>query len=82
MKFPVKGHGALEIEGLTPAGVPALRLVQYHCPDFQVACHNGVGIMRVCLKDIDLKPSFSNGVILPPPMEENTDRAQLAKLGG
>lgn len=75
MKFPVKGHGALEIEGLTPVGVPALRLVQYHCPEFQVACHNGVGIMRVCLKDIDLSPSFSK--------EEpvNQDRAQLSRLG-
>jgi hypothetical protein len=76
VKFKVKGHGVLEIEGLTPAGVPALRLVQYHCPDFQVACHNGVGIMRVCLKDIDLSPSFSQ----PDPV--NTDRAQLSKLSG
>ena len=82
MKFKVKGHGELAIEGLTPAGLPALRLLAYHSPDFQVACHNGVGILRVCLKDIDLSPSFSHGVILPPPMEENADRAQLAKLGG
>jgi hypothetical protein len=75
MKFEVKGHGKLAIEGLTPAGVPALRLIAYHCPDFQVACHNGVGIMRVCLKDIDLSPSFT-------PIEPvNQDRAQLSKLG-
>lgn len=76
MKFEVKGHGRLEIEGLTPAGLPALRLVQYHSPEFQVACHNGVGIMRVCLKDVDLTPTFSQREPL------NTDRAQLAKLGG
>lgn len=76
MKFQVKGHGMLAIEGLTPAGVPALRLVAFHSPEFQVACHNGTGIMRVCLKDIDLNPSFSQHEPL------NTDRAQLAKLGG
>lgn len=76
MKFKVKGHGELAIEGLTPAGLPALRLVAFHSPDFQVACHNGVGIMRVCLKDIDLSPSFS------PREPLNTDRAQLSKLGG
>lgn len=76
MKFKIKGHGELEIEGLTPAGLPALRLVQYHSPDFQVACHNGVGIMRVCLKDIDLRPSFT------PPEPLNADRAQLSKLSG
>ena len=76
MKFKVKGHGELAIEGLTPAGLPALRLVAFHSPEFQVACHNGVGIMRVCLKDIDLSPSFSQREPL------NTDRAQLAKLSG
>ena len=76
MKFKVKGHGELAIEGLTPAGLPALRLVAFHSPEFQVACHNGVGIMRVCLKVIDLSPSFSQREPL------NTDRAQLAKLGG
>ena len=75
MKFLVKGHGELKIEGLTPAGLPALRLIAYHCPEFQVACHNGVGIMRVCLKDIDLSPS-----IAPATEPVNQDRAQLARL--
>lgn len=75
MKFEVKGHGMLAIEGLTPSGVPALRLVQYHSPEFQVACHNGTGIMRVCLKDIDLRPS------LTAETPANMDRAQLSRLG-
>lgn len=75
MKFEVKGHGMLAIEGLTPAGLPALRLVQYHSPEFQVACHNGTGIMRVCLKDIDLRPS------LTAETPANMDRAQLSRLG-
>ena len=75
MKFEVKGHGMLAIEGLTPAGLPALRLVAFHSPDFQVACHNGTGIMRVCLKDIDLRPS------LAPETPANMDRAQLSRLG-
>jgi len=75
MKFEVKGHGMLAIEGLTPLGVPALLLVQYHSPDFQVACHNGTGIMRVCLKDIDLRPS------LTAETPANMDRAQLSRLG-
>ena len=76
MLFEVKGHGKMEIEGLTPAGLPALRLVQYHCPEFQVACHNGIGILRVCLKDVDLNSNIS------PRDTVNVDRAQLAKLGG
>lgn len=80
MKFPVKGHGALEIDGLTPAGLPALRLVQYHAPEMTVNAHNGVGMLRVRLADVNLAPSFSNGVILPPPVL-NEDRAQLEKLG-
>jgi len=75
MKFEVKGHGMLAIEGLTPAGLPALRLVAFHSPDFQVACHNGTGIMRVCLKDIDLRPS------LTAESRDNMDRAQLYRLG-
>lgn len=75
MKFEVKGHGMLAIEGLTPAGLPALRLVAFHSPDFQVACHNGTGIMRVCLKDIDLRPS------LTAETPANMDRAQLSRLG-
>lgn len=81
MKFLVKGHGQLLIDGLTPAGIPALRLVQYHSPELTLNAHNGVGFLRVRLGDIDLAPSFSNGVILPPPIL-NEDRAQLAKLGG
>lgn len=80
MKFEVKGHGELEVEGLTPAAVPALRLVQHHSPDMTVNCKTGVGILRVRLADINLAPSFSQGVILPPPVV-NEDRAQLAKLG-
>lgn len=76
MKFKVKGHGELEIEGLTPAGLPALRLVAYHSPNMAVNCHNGTGFLRVRLADIDLAPSFS------PREPVNTDRAQLAKLGG
>jgi hypothetical protein len=75
MKFEVKGHGMLAIEGLTPAGLPALRLVAFHSPEFQVACHNGTGIMRVCLKDIDLRP------LLTPPEPLNADRDQLSRLG-
>lgn len=58
MKFRVKGHGELEIDGLTPAGLPAMRLVAYHAPNMTVNCHNGVGFLRVRLADIDLAPSF------------------------
>jgi hypothetical protein len=80
MKFLVKGHGMLAIEGLTPAGLPAMRLVAFHCPNMTVNAHNGVGFLRVQLGDIELRPSFSGGVILPPPIL-NEDRDQLAKLG-
>ena len=75
MKFEVKGHGMLAIEGLTPAGLPALRLVQYHAPNLTVNAHNGVGMLRVKLADVDLRPSFAR--------EEpvNTDREQLSRLG-
>jgi hypothetical protein len=66
MKLPVKGMGEQEIQGLTPSGLPALRLVQYHSPDLLVGGHR--------LGDIDLRPSFSEPI--------NIDRAQLAKLGG
>lgn len=76
MKFPVKGHGELEIEGLMPAGLPAMRLVAYHSPDMTVNCFNGAGFLRVKLADIDLRPSFA------PVESVNQDRAQLAKLGG
>lgn len=75
MKFPVKGHGELEIEGLTPAGVPAMRLVAFHCPSMTVNAHNGVGFLRVKLADIDLRPS------LTPLASANMDRDQLSRLG-
>lgn len=58
MRFKVKGHGELEIEGLTLAGLPALRLVQFHAPEMAVNCQNGTGFLRVRLGDIDLAPSF------------------------
>lgn len=76
MKLKVRGHGELEIEGLTPAGLPALRLVAYHSPEMTVNFHTPSGLLRVLLKDIDLNPSFSH--VEPV----NQDRAQLAKLGG
>lgn len=76
MKFLVQGHGELEIEGLTQASLPALRLVQYHSPSLTVNAHNGVGFLRVKLADIDLQPSFT------PSEPLNADRAQLSKLGG
>lgn len=76
MKFKVKGHGELEIEGLTNAALAAFRLVQYHSPNLTVNCHNGTGFLRVRLADVDLQPSFT------PSEPINMDRAQLAKLGG
>lgn len=66
MKAHVTGKGLVDIAGLTPAGIPALRLLQYHSPDMTVGGHR--------LGDIDLAPSFRNDPI-------NTDRAQLATLG-
>lgn len=58
MRFKVKGHGELEIRGLTASGLPALRLVQFHSPEMAVNCHNGTGFVGVRLGDIDLAPSF------------------------
>lgn len=75
MKFEVKGHGPLEIEGLTPNGLAAMRLVQYHSPNLTVNAHNGVGFLRVKLVDIDLRPS------LIPEAPANVDRDQLSRLG-
>lgn len=77
MKFHVKGHGELEIEGLTASAVPALRLVQWHAPTATMNALTPSGVLRVKLADIDLRPSFVRQEIAP-----NTDRAQLAKLGG
>ena len=77
MKFHVKGHGELEIEGLTASAVPALRLVQWHAPLMTMNALTPSGVVRVKLADIDLKPSFAR-----KEAETNTDRAQLAKLGG
>lgn len=76
MKLLVKGHGELEIEGLTPAGLAALRLEQYHCPNLTLNALTTSGVLRVQLADIDLRPSFS------PQEPLNADRAQLSKLGG
>ena len=65
MKLSVKGSGDQEITGLTPSGLPALRLVQYHSPDLLIGAYR--------LGDIDLRPSFSEPI--------NIDRAQLKSLG-
>ena len=77
MKFNVKGHGELEIEGLTDAAVPALRLVQWHSPNMTVNAVTPSGVLRVKLVDVDLKPSFVRRDTVP-----NVDRVQLAALGG
>jgi len=74
MKLRTLTLGELEFEGLTPAGLPALRLISYHCPDLPLKATIGPGHVMVNLRDIDLSPSFSH--------EINIDRAQLAKLGG
>ncbi len=74
MKLRTLTLGELEFEGLTPAGLPALRLISYHCPNLPLKATNGPGYVMVNLRDIDLNPSFSP--------EINIDRAQLSKLGG
>jgi hypothetical protein len=76
MKFALPGHGSVEIEGVTPASVAALRLVQYHAPKLIVSVITPTGTLRVEIKDIDLSPSFKQAETV------NQDRAQLAKLGG
>lgn len=77
MKFLARGiEGEVEIEGLTPAGLPALRLVQYHSPQVSLACRVGSVPTKLALGVIDLNPSFV------PHDSLNTDRAQLAKIGG
>ena len=74
MRVQVRGaKGEVEIAGLVPAGLPALRLVQYHSPQVVLTCSDG---STVLLGDLDLNPSFS------PREPLNADRAQLAKLGG
>lgn len=78
LKFSVKGHGELEIEGLTPAGLPSLKIVKGNSPNMTVNCHNGIGYLRVCLKDIDLTHPIKDA----PEQFGNIDRAQLSKLGG
>lgn len=74
MKLKTLALGELEFEGLTPTGLPSLRLLAYHCPDLPLKATNGPGYVMVNLRDIDLNPSFSH--------EINIDRAQLSKLGG
>lgn len=77
MKFLARGiEGEVEIEGLTPAGLPALRLVQYHSPNLILACKVGTDPIKLTLGDVNLNPSFV------PHENLNTDRAQLAKIGG
>lgn len=77
LSFKVKGLTEMvEIEGLTPAGLPSLRLLQYHSPQIILTCKRGSDFLKICLADIDLAPSFS------PRDALNVDRAQLAKLGG
>lgn len=76
MKFALPGHGMVEIEGITPVSVAALRLVQYHAPKLIVSAITPTGTLRVEIKDFDLSPSFKQSETV------NHDRAQLAKLGG
>lgn len=75
MKFAATGRGDVEVEGLTHAGVPAMRLLAYHSPDLKVNCSCVAGTLQVRLGDIDFRPSFA------PPEPVNSDRAQLAALG-
>ena len=69
------GRVQLEIEGLTDACLPALRLVQVHSPQLSVVAMCGAERLIVPLKDVDLAPSLFAGPL-------NQDRAQLAALGG
>ena len=69
MKLVVKGLGEQEIRGLVPAGLPALRLVQYHSPDLLLGGYR--------LGDIELRPSLNTETV----HVSNMDRAQLAALG-
>ena len=66
MRLATKAGASIEIHGLTPSGLPALRLVQHHSPDLTVDGHR--------LGDLNLAPSLSSNDPL------NTDRAQLATL--
>ncbi len=66
MRLKVNGYGELEIHGLTPAGLPALRLVQFHSPEIVIRCQNGKDSIQVRLGDIDLAPSFKEGKPQPP----------------
>lgn len=61
MRFQVKGLGEVEIEGLPPCAVPALRLVQVHAPYLSVAAICGAERLIVPLKDVDLAPSLFAG---------------------
>ena len=74
MRFQVMGRaGEVEIVGITPSGLPALRLVQYHSPQVSLACRDG---SIVALGEIDLAPSFSSRD------PSNGNHEQLAKTGG
>ena len=68
MKLKTKTGESIEVRGLTPSSLPALRLVQFRSPDLTVDGYR--------LGDIDLNPSLS------PEVPLNVDRAQLARLGG
>lgn len=70
-----KGSIELEVEGITEACLPALRLVQVHSPQLSVVAICGAERLIVPLKDVDLAPSLFAGTL-------NTDRAQLAALSG
>lgn len=77
MNFVVRGvPEKVEIEGLTPNGLPALRLLQVHSPRMDITCKRGTDFIKVSLGDIDLAPSLVSREAL------NVDRAQLSKLGG
>ena len=60
MRFQVKGLGEVEVEGLPPCAVPALRLVQYHAPTLILTAKTASGTLAVRLGDVDLAPSFRN----------------------
>lgn len=71
MKLRTTTHGELDFVHLNKSGIPALRLLSWHCPEMRMLGWTGDGWIHIPLKNVIF------GTI-----EEVNDKAQLSKLGG
>ena len=61
-----RSHGELNLN-VRKGGIPALRLLQWHAPEFRVECTNDIGATVILpLGDIDLKHESLDRLSQPP----------------